>query len=495
MLQRNIVLWCGSRTNRRSAIEFENRRLHLKVVKAEIEEADLLSARGIVFAFGNNRVSEVRQLAEANVQRAIDHGLQILVLANDDALLRYADEEFGELKVPKYERRLGDIAGADHEIAQAMLMTDPKRSYSATLQIEHAQEPTELLAPDELLLRRAFSDCRMINISPLSGGKTAEAYMVKATFAPHGSPVGPRPLPFFAKLSSRRKIDDEVGNYSTYATYFIPFHLRPNLDETRCLLGFEQGLLVGNFVERAEPLWRVARRGNARAAIRSLFDVTLRGWRDQGFERGLVKDSSVAGALGKKIFDHRAVRPEHLRRAKELGLSRTPKEMWEILLGKNQCYYSAPMHGDLHPDNVFVRGGDAILIDLGSVKHGPLSGDLACLETSFAFGNYDDDDDAAFNEEAWVASIDQLYDARWFRRVPPRAMGSGVRVPLFNCARQVRSIALPGQACGSEYISAVAMYLSRRAMHPGDGPDGFRRAYALVIADRLIGALEDGRFD
>jgi hypothetical protein len=54
-------------------------------------------------------------------------------------------------------------------------------------------------------------------------------------------------------------------------------------------------------------------------------------------------------------------------------------------------------------------------------------------------------------------------------------------------------IALPTQACETEYLSAAAVYLLRRTMFPReDEPDQWvreleaqRRSYALVVADRL----------
>ncbi|WP_430702203.1 phosphotransferase [Mesorhizobium captivum] len=39
-------------------------------------------------------------------------------------------------------------------------------------------------------------------------------------------------------------------------------------------------------------------------------------------------------------------------------------------------------HGDLHGENVRVRGGQAILIDFAAVDHGPLVIDPAALETA-----------------------------------------------------------------------------------------------------------------
>ena len=54
-------------------------------------------------------------------------------------------------------------------------------------------------------------------------------------------------------------------------------------------------------------------------------------------------------------------------------------------------------------------------------------------------------------------------------------------------AAVVRQIGLEHQACDEDYLTAVAVYLLRRAMYPGrDDTDKQRRAYALVLAERLV---------
>jgi hypothetical protein len=461
--------------------EFTNRGLSLShVTDKQSAESEFREARGLVLYFAGDAAGSVRSLAQDVVENAIDHGILLYVFAENDQLQGYAQTVIDALNVPGVRSRTAPIA--DFEIAETMSHWGAKRPSPASLEIMVDPETVAPSGADELLLRRAFSDCSKIQISSMSGGRTADTYMVEATFA--GSLVGPRPLPFFAKLGSREKIDLEVKRYRDFATHYIPFHLRPNLDDSRCLLGFNRGILVGNFVELAEPLWNAARKGRASGAIHSLIDVTLAGWRAQGFERGLVKNRAVAGALGPEIFDFEKVQKEHLEAAQELGLSRSPQELWESLIGRTeQCYYQAPMHGDLHPGNVFVRGGDAILIDLASVKDGPLSGDLACLETSLIFEPQGKLPDRA----TWEESVGELYSSECFQRLPPPIALTDEWSSLWNSARMVRMAALPTQACPTEYACAVAVYLLRRAMYPGDSAeDRFRRAYSLVVADRVI---------
>jgi hypothetical protein len=306
--------------------------------------------------------------------------------------------------------------------------------------------------------------------------------------------LAPRPLPFFAKFGARANIERERGHYRDYADLYIPFHLRPNLDNSRCLPGFDRGLLVGNFVERARPLWSAVEDGEASAAIHGLFDVTLAGWWAQGFFPDVGrKKGAVACALTDKIFDHRKVKEQHLEVAGKLGLTLHPKELWERLLGLSQCYYQAPMHGDLHPDNIFVRGSDAILIDLGSAQQGPLSGDPACLETFLAFETRPGEEGSEFDQ--WRNDIDKLFSPEAFRQIPPPLDGPSVWAARWNAARKVRVLAMPTHACDTEYRAAVAVYLLRRGTFDADNTvaaelDGLRRAYAMVAAEHLIFDIE-----
>ena len=523
-MARPKVLWCGSRHGRDSALEFANRDLQLEIVEAEATDVQLRASRGIVYAFGNGTVRDVLRIAERTAKIAIDFGLRVFVLASDDEVQMHASREFLRLLSPTrgttpdaelilealeresdFHRRTGDAAAVpDHEIAQWMVAKNPLSAPRPNLIIEFDQDGSsvpELGATDTLLLQRAFADCTKLKIVELGGGKTAETFMVEATFA--DSRAGPRPLPFFAKLGSRKKITEEVDAYRHYATYHIPFHLRPNLDPARCISALERAILVGNFVERAEPLWDVAVKGTAHPAISSLFDSTLAGWRAQGFQaesRSRVS-GSVASGLGQRIFDHEKVKPDHLAAAQERGMTGSPKELWESLLERHkQCYLRAPMHGDLHPGNVFVRGADAILIDLASIQWGPLAGDLACLEVAFLFEARLGDE--LLPDDAWIAAINEFYVSDAFLRLPAPQSGLDSWSARLNCARQVRMIALPTQLCDTEYMSAVAVYLLRRSMHPADDEcddlrrtNALRRSYALVIAERLVQHLESQRDD
>src|SRR5205809_1101738 len=87
-------------------------------------------------------------------------------------------------------------------------------------------------------------------------------------------------------------IQEEWDNYREFVTNFIPFRLRPNLDENRCILGAKKGILVGDFVDESESLWDAARHGKARSVFYSLFDRTLGGWRSEA-SRGEIQKKDL----------------------------------------------------------------------------------------------------------------------------------------------------------------------------------------------------------
>jgi phosphotransferase family enzyme len=498
---RNRILWFGGRSSRSSNAEFADRDLILTERQlAGLADEDLVGVRGIVYSIDGLERTPVREHLQANLERIDDHGVAVILLVPNDHDSIHIQEAIEDAGLNRLSRvRIGGVSSSpDSDLAQIFVRHDPQLGWSGGLEIE--KPDCEISATDELLLRRAFSDAVKIRLELLVGGKTAEVFRVHAQFWRNSVIV--QPLPFFAKLGKLSKIDRELHNYRQYADFYVPFHLRPNIDQNRIVKGAKRGCFVGNFVEFAQPLWVAVEEGNFSAPLNSLFDMTLRGWWAQSFsdQQGPVTGRAVAGELGKEIFDNREVRGDHFERAKALGLTRLPIQIYEQLCDRHgaESFYRAPFHGDLHPGNIYVRNADAILIDLGSAREGPISGDPACLEVALAMDVRHSDLNT--DQEEWTRDVDRLFapdnfltaqlpveaDAPWKHRV--------------NAIRKVRILAQAARTCETGYQSAVAMYLLRRSMHPAgsfeDYPstvraklsavDADRRAYALVLADRLV---------
>lgn len=493
MIGRTKVLWVGEAPEPQMVLEFQNRNLLVEAVgDASVSPVRFAQSCGIVYRFSSSTLTSTRKLFAETSAAASDHGLCVYLLADDDTIQSHISVVLADNKM-ELRRRTAPVAA--HELPEAIARHEPGPAYNDSLEIK-LDDVTRALTPEEIvLLKRSFGDCIRISLRPLVGGRSANVFVAYAVF--RDSLVGPRPLPFFVKIDDRLTIANERSNYGLYASHFIPFNLRPNLDLLRCIEASRSGILVGNFVDRSESLWDVVCRGQGQAAIHSLFEEALRGWRVQAFcEPPTIIEKSVAAALrDAKAFDYSRVKASHLTFAKSFGILATPIELWESLIGlTEQKYRAAPMHGDLHGNNVRVRGNDAILIDLASITTGPLVADLAALETWLAFAvpssgsdNHRDDD---AERAKWQEVVDGLFEPAAFAAVPLPATESFDLEWLWTCVRQLRSMVDPIQLCETEYQSAVAVYLLRRTMWEGENVvDSYRRGYAYVLAARLIDDL------
>ena len=508
---RNRILWFGGRSGRDGDDEFKNRDLILDCRHlSPLTDQDLIGVRGIVYCLDGVERTAVRKHLLANLARIENHGVATYLLAPQDSDITHLQDQVEAAGLS----RLSDVGTGppghppDHAIAQAFLRHNPRLPWSDGVTIDKPKW-VKLSAADELLLKRAFSDTKTIRLEPLSGGKTADAFQVHARFE-KGS-VLVRPLPYFAKIGPRSKIEIERANYEKLANFYIPFHLRPNIDDNRTVLGSTRGCLVGNFVEFAKPLWTTIEDGNFSAAVNALFDQTLSGWWSQAFNNqgGVTKNQSVAGELGDQIFDHRNVIPEHLDQASSWGLRKSPTEIYEALLDRSgeETFYRVPFHADLHPDNIFVRNGDAILIDLGSARMGPIAGDPACLEVALAMDVRFSD--VGIDPNRWNTDVDRLFACEAFDLPLTPVDAQTPWQHRINAVRKVRTLAQAAQTCPTGYQSAIAMYLLRRAMYAAhdfreqprrfrqelQAIDAHRRAYALILAERLVFGVSESKND
>ena len=161
--------------------------------------------------------------------------------------------------------------------------------------------------------------------------------------------------------------------------------------------------------------------------------------------------------------------------------------MMDALSAMRQDWRHAPIHGDLHGENVRVRNGHAILIDLASVSKGPMTADLAALETWLAFELPPEEDPDHFGNPEWELEVDRLFAPGAFRHPPgPCAPAAKLRW-MAAVVRQIRTMGIAAQSCATEYQTAVAVQLLRRCQW-ADGPaaDRFRRGYGYQVAARLI---------
>lgn len=500
-MTRNRVLWFGGIEDPSIKEPFAQRELILVTRELEfLGHESLIGVQAVIYSLGNLELTAAREHLLANLPLIEDHGAAIVLLAHEDSDANHLQSELQAAGCNRIAQvRTGDAADAPgHEVAEHIARHRPGMPWSSRLLIT-PPKGVKLSPGHELLFRRAFSDAESISLEQLSKGHTADAFRVLARFIKRSLLV--QPLPYFAKLGPRSKIDTELQNYKEYADFSIPFYLRPNVDPARSVRGSQDACLIGNFVDGARPLWEAVEEGEFSTPLNALFDATLRGWWAQAFSQsgGEIKNRAVAAALGEDIFNHTEVRDEHLTAARKLGVKRPPLHVVEALRGRrDESFFEAPFHADLHPDNVFVRNGDAIVIDLGSARMGPIAGDPACLEVALAFDVRSSD--LTLTRDDWRAGVERLFSPKSFERVPLPIDGNKPWHHRLNAVRKVRTLSAAAQSCRTGYQSAIAMYLLRRSMYPagefkGESPavrtkltklDAYRRAFALVLAERLV---------
>jgi len=444
-------------------------------------------ACGVVFSACPPHVPTVIA-ALSQVRQALEHGCLVYLLAHDDAVQAHLLEELRNYKGGHLDEIIRSRTGQVevHECAEVIARHRPGPYSNQSLDI--LPDDLGLDAEAAFLVRRAFSDCATVVLESLTGGRSATTYAVHATLK--ASEVGPRPMPFFMKIDAASKILAERRCYELYASNHIPWYLRPNLEAQRCVTGTEKGVLVGSFVDGSHSLWQAILDGKGTRQIHALFEDTLMGWRSQAYRRE-PSTHSIAGAL-QRVFDWRKVKPEHVATARELRKVYEPKVAWERLLNlPEQRWRAAPIHGDLHPENVRVRGSDSIIIDLANVHEGPLCADLASFEVWVAF-QVPEDAKKLPKEAAWVEFVEQHFSPENIDRPPGMVETEHGLHGLRACLRETRMIANSIRECASEYAIVTAIQLLRRACYASDGDlDRARRGRAYALGCGIIEALSE----
>lgn len=415
---------------------------------------------------------------ETEIREAIQHGVKVIVLADLEHVPSV--ERYNKTLPRRFELWTRE---REKDVAEEIVRHHCGPAWSGTVAIEGE---STLCDEDQLLLHRVFGDCISVKLIRQPGGRSAKVFCAYARL--RDSRVGPFPLPFFVKLDKNRKIERELRNYRECTTLFIPFNQRPNLDLNRCAIGFERGVIVGNFIEESVPLREVVEKGTARQAINSLFTGALRGWRSQAHHDAanticapLVK--SLEGCLPSQypLFRRRQL-ALCAKSAESLGAQTTPDNLDELLRELPPIRHRrALMHGDLHGDNVHVYGSEAILIDFTSVTIGPLVADPAALDVSLVMSA------KVISETGWGSFAQKCYSLEHLRGLPPPGDPTRATAALSNSIRLIRQVGLADQLSDFEYATAIAIYLLRHASYPGENrEDNFRRQMAYFLAEHLL---------
>lgn len=487
MAQRQHILWFGSPPSPASQREIVNRNCLLRDGDSTVPATTIRDARAAVVAFDDANEDAMLALVAREAARLVDYGLRVDLIALDDAAAGRIQARLDTVvTMPGIKLHTAPQAAA---LAEAIARHDAGAAPRLDLRIVVPDHREGLRQADRPLFERAFARCSEITLVELGGGRSeARVFAVHMTI--ERSNIGAWPQPAFVKLDRRDKIAVEHGNYRNYAERFIPFGLRPNIETM--IVGSEHSLLVGNFVDRSESLWDLARRNVAGEAITALLEETLGGWRDQGYARDPERGAVAAAMRTAGLWDPDRIQAYYVQCAADAGIKATPQTMWQVLSGLDQQYRTAPIHGDLHGENVRVRGRSAILIDLASVCIAPLTADLAALETWLAFELPPEADKQRFEDPEWAATIERLYRPEAFRHPPGPCRPATRHAWIETVVRQIRTLGIAIQSCPSEYQTAVAVQLLRRCQWADCcAGDRGRRALGYRIAAGIVETVKE----
>ena len=348
----------------------------------------------------------------------------------------------------------------------------------------------------ELLIRRAFPRAEEVRVSELSRG-----FSGSRVFMAHEkrleSSIAHWTQPKLIKIGLRLDMEQEVGNMRAVSP-FVPFELRPNLEAH--IAGFRKSILIADFVDKSEPLIDVARAGRAETAISNLFNRTLHTWRERAWSCGMSTESLADAAERLQIVSPEKICDDYLQspdiQAKRIDFS----ALWSALKKIQFPHRAASIHADLHGDNVRVRGDDAILIDLGSVKGkgepglgAPLSFDVAMLEIALVFTceRGEDKADNGFYQTRWEKEVRHYYELKAILSTPVRESVPEPESWMFGCIQRLRAFGIYDQSNQLEYAIALAIAMLRWCKFKplGNGADKGRRVVALAIAAELIAEI------
>jgi hypothetical protein len=493
------VLWFGvpPLPGTRQKLELRAYTLVENVDKEQIEDA-LLGLTAVVVISGVPCDSlEMKAICDL-LPMFIDHGIRVMFVTDDQTnragiiehQLKRLDASYpwdGSVRfVPNFKGiHFDDIITFVH---------GPKWKFCTVVQLDSSERLTE---EEDRLVKRAFPKAEEIHLRKLgSGFSGAKVFMAYENRREMDSSIAHWTQPRLVKIHERLDLAREVGAMIAVSP-FVPFELRPNLEAH--IEGFRKAVYVADFVDKSESLLDAARAGRAEPAISNLFNRTLHRWRDRARQCDMSHESLVTAAERLRMVSAQDIQKEYLDAEPILKLRVSHFDLWEALRKCSFPHRVATIHGDLHADNVRVRGDDAILIDLGAVKGdteigqgAPLCFDVAMLEVALMFTQGGEQGgENGFSQPQWQQEIESFYELdsilsnRGAKNAPePDSWRLG-------CLQRIRAFGIYEQSHEYEYAIALIIALWRWCKFPSSGDaDRGRRVKAFALAVKLINEIE-----
>jgi len=389
---------------------------------------------------------------------------------------------YGDPPTP-HVRVMGDLGNGNSWETAADIIANfvcehaPGRAPDRSLQIEKTGDE-EISISQDILIRRAFFDCRKVVLKELTDGNSGVlAYIARVELA--NGAYSKWPQPYFVKLGDREKIYAEYKSYIDKVDPYIPYHLTPNLVPERCCLGAKMGIIVGDYIAGSESLLDCARGGRSAQVISCLFDQALWNWHND--EARTLRPIMDVVRLPKSINQSR------IDQARSWGAGNNLKQLKNVFLqiSKENCLVG-PIHGDLHAANVRVRAPDAILIDFCAHKNGAIIYDPACLEASLLI---DGGEISKIGIIDWLKMIDTLYSSTPLLQPSCSCHPANPLSWLYSCIEQIRLYARKWEISPNQYamvLSAALLCKASKVNRKKEDPQEPFRAAAYFIADRIL---------
>jgi len=492
MIPRNKVFWIGSGLETSLEREFNRRDLDidthsLKTLPLNSKEAVEIVSTGLGVIFVHNTQKFSRTLAflqEVTASPVRYSGVRAAIIVEDTSDIKRIIRKFvGGIDYPDFEEKYNllftklERAGFADFVRYFLLLPAPGRSPNFRLTVGKV---TSLSEEEITLLQRSFSEYNHLDIRKITKqGFSANVYFAYPQLT-EGAGRG-RPQPFLVKFDKKKKVKEELAYYKEYVNSHVPFNLRPNFEEDRCFLEGDKGVLVASYVDRAIPLIEAVERGTGPGAIHCLFEETMDRWiRNSKIEKGSPFEALRKRFKREKFDANRKIIAE----AKKLGDVPLPDKLLALLAAipcRNHLYGTS--HGDLHANNVLVKGSDAIIIDFSQCTNGPTLVDFATLDVSLAFHSVPPEDyGKRVKFKKWAQFVSQLYDYEKIVQLPEARESFELFARQWTCIRQIRRYALMEQRDRLEYAICVCTELLRRSAFADDkniGASIAGRAYFL----------------
>jgi len=395
----------------------------------------------------------------------------------------------GDESVPVYAPfvHIVEVPRDGIELANTIAANPPGHppNKNLTIEVTNADGETETLSAErELLVQRAFWNCKLVRLFAKSDGLSpAAAY---EGFAYHGENIvaGEWPYRVMVKIGPRRDVAREYYKYRNIFLENVPFHLGPRLRVDRCVLGRSCGVIVSDFVANAQTIRDVARKGRGVAAIASLFNVTLVAWRRAAKPN---RDFKLNEFLADKVLAERTIPQHRQARMASFGSTLPLSHLVQAIRAADTGdeVLTGTVHGDLHATNVLVRMHDAVIIDLERIEQGwPLLFDTASLEAGLFIDGFIKD---KRSPKAILASLTPLFEAQAFGHDDRHCDPTDPSAWFFECARQIRMQAIQMERSKYQYAWVLAALFIKKACQDKNFAKGQEVAFDVVPRNEKIG--------